>query len=264
MATDEAASARALRQAGLGEGRATRRTVRALAQVLDLPLVPPVPDAHSPDAPPGGWAGVLPSLRSRGTLTVPHEPTRATAHWLATRAVAYAPAAAGAHLAQVDDRRSRLVTPVRRQLSVVGPMSVGELAMGVRRAAARGDHNDVECWVPAVVALGLWAASQPNLQVREDVVALREPAQSYRSVVDRLLAPEFDQPDVVLPRRRLVHLLVEAAGHSAGSAAVSVTLCPWLRPQPGRRGWYRAAPGALREPLGAAVTHGELQEADRH
>jgi len=73
-ALDDLASARLLVLAGLGEGRACARTVRAMMLLFGLPLRPALPDGPVLAAVAGGWAGLLRQVRSQGVIVVRKEP----------------------------------------------------------------------------------------------------------------------------------------------------------------------------------------------
>ena len=80
-AMDDRASARLLVLAGLGEGRACARTVRALVLLFGLALHPTLPAGPVPAAVAGGWVGLLRQVRSRGVLVLRQEPAAAEAAW---------------------------------------------------------------------------------------------------------------------------------------------------------------------------------------
>jgi len=123
-AMDDRASARLLVLAGLGEGRACARTVRALAAVRGAVA----PDATGRTGA-GGWAGLLRQVRSQGVVVLRQEPAAEAAWWLAGSDVA----AVGRLLVQGRDAGSQTVGPVRCQLQACGALPVAELLLGLRR-----------------------------------------------------------------------------------------------------------------------------------
>ncbi len=128
-ALDDQASARLLVLAGLGEGRACARTVRALMLLFGVPLHPALPAGPVPATVAGGWVGLLRQVRSRGVVVLRQDVAAAGAWWLAESDVAVV----GRLLAQGRDAASQIVGPVRCQLQACGALPITELLLGLRR-----------------------------------------------------------------------------------------------------------------------------------
>ena len=227
-ALDDQASSRLLLLAGIGEGRACARTVRALMLLFGVPLHPALPAGPVPAAAAGGWVGLLRQVRSRGVVVLRQEPAAAeAAWWLAGRDVAVV----GRLLVQGRDAASQIVGPVGCQLQACGPLPVTELLLGLRRLGPGR---------PALTSrqLAVWVSCQPGLHIQAGLVHQSQPVQLARAqAVLRgcFTAPADSQPCGVLVDR------LQAAGYTAGTAEYELVVCPWLRPA--GRGWYRLAGG---------------------
>jgi len=226
-ALDDLASARLLVLAGLGEGRACARTVRALMLLFGLPLRPALPDGPVPAAVAGGWAGLLRQVRSQGVIVVRKEPAAAGAWWLAGWDVAVV----GRLLVQGRDVGSQIVGPVRCQLQACGALPVTELLLGLRRLGPGR---------PVLTGrqLTVWVSCQPGLHLQDSLVHQTWPVRLARA--QAVLRGCFIDPADRQPRGVLVGRL-QAAGYTAGTAEYELVVCPWLRPA--GRGWYRPAGG---------------------
>jgi len=226
-ALDDQASARLLVLAGLGEGRACARTVRAMMLLFGLPLHPALPAGPVPAAVAGGWAGLLRQVRSRGVVVLRQDVPAEGAWWLAGWDVAVV----GRLLVQGRDVASQIVGPVGCQLQACGPLPIMELLLGLRRLGPGR---------PALTGrqLAVWVSCQPGLCVQGGLVHQTQPVQLARAQV--VLHGCFTDPADIQPRGVLVGRL-QAAGYTAGSAEYELVVCPWLRPA--GRGWYRLAGG---------------------
>jgi len=226
-ALDDLASAQLLVLAGLGEGRACARSVRALMLLFGLPLHPVLPAGPVPVAVAGGWVGLLRQVRSRGVLVLRQEPDAAGARWLAGWDVAVV----GRLLVQGRDAASQIVGPVGCQLQACGALPVTELLLGLRRLGPGR---------PALTGrqLAVWVSCQPGLHLQGGLVHQIRPVRLARAQV--VLRGCFTDPADSQPRGVLVGRL-QAAGYTAGSAEYELVVCPWLRPA--GRGWYRPAGG---------------------
>jgi len=154
-ALDDQASARLLVLAGLGEGRACARTVRALMLLFGLPLHPALPAGPVPAAVAGGWVGLLRQVRSRGVVVLHQDVAAEGARWLAGWDVAVV----GRLLVQGRDAVSQIVGPVRCQLQACGALPVAELLLGLRRLGPGR---------PALTGrqLVVWVSCQPGLHIQ--------------------------------------------------------------------------------------------------
>jgi len=226
-ALDDLASARLLVLAGLGEGRACARTVRALMLLFGLPLHPALPAGPVPGAVAGGWAGLLRQVRSRGVLVLRQDVGDAGAWWLAGWDVAVV----GRLLVQGRDAASQIVGPVGCQLQACGALPVAELLFGLRRLGPGR---------PALTGrqLAVWVACQSGLHLQDGLVNQIRPVQLARAQV--VLRGCFTDQADTQPRGVMLGRL-QAAGYTAGSAKYELVVCPWLRPA--GRGWYRLAGG---------------------
>jgi len=226
-ALDDLGSARLLVLAGLGEGRACARTVRALMLLFGLALHPALPDGPVPAVVAGGWAGLLRQVRSRGVVVLRTEPAAAGAWRLAGCDVAVV----GRLLVQGRDAASQIVGPVRCQLQACGALPVAELLLGLRRLGPGR---------PALTGrqLAVWVTCQPGLHLQGGLVHQSWPVRLSRAQV--VLRGCFTDPADSQPRGVLVGAL-QAAGYTAGSAEYELVVCPWLRSA--GRGWYRLAGG---------------------
>lgn len=226
-ALDDLASARLLVLAGLGEGRACARTVRALMLLFGLALHPALPSGPVPAAVAGGWAGLLRQVRSQGVVVLRQEPAADGAWWLAERDVAVL----GRLLVQGRDTASQLVGPVGCQLQACGALPVAELLLGLRRLGPGR---------PALTGrqLAVWAACQPGLHLQGGLVHQSRPVRLSRA--QAVLRGCFTDPADSQPRGVLLGRL-QAAGYTAGSAEYELVVCPWLRSA--GLGWYRLAGG---------------------
>ncbi len=226
-ALDDQASARLLVLAGLGEGRACARTVRALMLLFGLPLHPALPAGPVPAAVAGGWAGLRRQVRSRGVVVLRHKPEPAGAWWLAGWDVAVV----GRLLVQGRDAASQIVGPVRCQLQACGALPVTELLLGLRRLGPGR---------PVLTGrqLTVWVSCQPGLHLQDSLVHQTWPVRLARA--QAVLRGCFINPADRQPRGVLVGRL-QAAGYTPGSAEYELVVCPWLRPA--GRGWYRLAGG---------------------
>ncbi len=168
---DDRASARLLVLAGLGEGRACARTVRALVLLFGLALHPTLPAGPVPAAVAGGWVGLLRQVRSRGVLVLRQEPAAAeAAWWLAGWDVAVV----GRLLVQGRDAASQIVGPVRCQLQACGALPVTELLLGLRRLGPGR---------PALTGrqLAVWVSCQPGLHLQGGLVHQIRPVRLARA-----------------------------------------------------------------------------------
>jgi len=226
-AMDDRASARLLVLAGLGEGRACARTVRALMLLFGVPLHPALPAGPVPAAVAGGWAGLLRQVRSRGVLVLRQEPAAAGAWWLAGWDVAVV----GRLLVQGRDAGSQTVGPVRCQLQACGALPITELLLGLRRLGPAR---------PALTSrqLAVWVSCQPGLHIQGGLVHQSWPVRLARA--QAVLRGCFTDRADTQPRGVLAGRL-QAAGYTPGSAEYELVVCPWLRPA--ERGWYRLARG---------------------
>jgi len=227
-ALDDLASARLLVLAGLGEGRACARTVRALMLLFGLALHPALPAGPPPlAAAAGGWAGLLRQVRSRGVVALRQDVAAEGACWLAERDVAVL----GRLLVQGRDAASQIVGPVRCQLQACGALPVTELLLGLRRLSPGR---------PALTGrqLTVWVSCQPGLHLQDGLVHQSRPVRLSRA--QAVLRGCFTDPADSQPRGVLVGAL-QAAGYTPGSAEYELVVCPWLRPA--GRGWYRLAGG---------------------
>jgi len=226
-ALDDQGSARLLVLAGLGEGRACARTVRALMVLFGLPLHPALPAGPVPGAVAGGWAGLLRQVRSRGVVVLRQDVAAAGAWWLAGWDVAVV----GRLLVQGRDAASQIVGPVRCQLQACGALPVTELLLGLRRLGPGR---------PVLTGrqLAVWVSCQPGLHIQGGLVHQTWPVRLARA--QAVLRGCFTDPADTQPRGVLVGRL-QAAGYTVGSAEYELVVCPWLRPA--GRGWYRLACG---------------------
>jgi len=226
-AMDDQASARLLVLAGLGEGRACARTVRALMLLFGVALHPALPAGPVPTAVAGGWAGLLRQVRSRGVLVLRQEPAADGAWWLAGSDVAVV----GRLLVQGRDAASQIVGPVRCQLQACGALPIAELLLGLRRLGPGR---------PALTGrqLAVWVSCQPGLHLQGGLVHQSQPVRLARA--QAVLRGCFTSPADSQARAVLAGRL-QAAGYTAGSAEYELVVCPWLRPA--GRGWYRLAGG---------------------
>ncbi len=226
-ALDDLASARLLVLAGLGEGRACARTVRALMLLFGLPLHPAPPDGPVPAAVARGWVGLLRQVRSRGVVVLHQDVAAEGARWLAGWDVAVV----GRLLVQGRDAVSQIVGPVRCQLQACGALPVTELLLGLRRLGPGR---------PALTSrqLTVWVSCQPGLHIQDGLVHQTWPVRLARA--QAVLRGCFTDPADTQPRGVLLGRL-QAAGYTAGSAEYELVVCPWLRPA--GRNWYRLAGG---------------------
>jgi len=169
-ALDDVASARLLVLAGLGEGRACGRTVRALMLLFGLALHPALPDGPVPAAVAGGWAGLLRQVRSRGVVELRQDVAAEGAWWLAGWDVAVV----GRLLVQGRDAASQLVGPVGCQLQACGALPVAELLLGLRRLGPGR---------PALTGrqLTVWVSCQPGLHLQGGLVHQIRPVRLARA-----------------------------------------------------------------------------------
>jgi len=226
-ALDDLASARLLLLAGLGEGRACARTVRALMLLFGVPLHPTLPAGPLPAAVAGGWAGLLRQVRSRGVVVLRQDVAAEAAWWLAGSDVAIV----GRLLVQGRDAGSQIVGPVRCQLQVCGALPITELLLGLRRVGpGRPELTSRQ--------LAVWVSCQPGLHLQGGLVDQSRSVQLARA--QAVLRDCFTDPADCQPRGVLVGRL-KAAGYTPGSAEYELVVCPWLRPA--GRGWYRLARG---------------------
>ncbi len=226
-ALDDQASARLLVLAGLGEGRACARTVRALMLLFGVPLHPALPAGPVPATVAGGWVGLLRQVRSRGVVVLRQDVAAAGAWWLAESDVAVV----GRLLAQGRDAASQIVGPVRCQLQACGALPITELLLGLRRLGPAR---------PVLTGrqLAVWVSCQPGLHIQGGLVHQTWPVRLARA--QAVLRGCFTDPVDSQPRGVLVGRL-QAADYTAGSAEYELVVCPWLRPA--GRGWYRLACG---------------------
>jgi len=224
-ALDDVASARLLVLAGLGEGRACARTVRALMLLFGVPLHLALPAGPVPAPAAGGWAGLLRQVRSRGVVVLRQEPAADGAWWLAGRDVAVV----GRLLVQGRDAASQIAGPVRCQLQACGALPVVELLLGLRRLGPGR---------PALTSrqLAVWVSCQPGLHIQGGLVHQSWPVRLSRAQV--VLRGCFVGPADSQPRGVLVGAL-QVAGYTAGSAEYELVVCPWMRSA--GRGRYRLA-----------------------
>ncbi len=222
-ALDDQASSRLLVLAGLGEGRACARTVRALMLLFGVALHPALPAGSVPAAAAGGWPGLLRQVRSRGVVVLRQDVAAEGAWWLAGWDVAVV----GRLLVQGRDAASQIVGPVGCQLQACGPLPVAELLLGVRRLGPGR---------PALTGrqLAVWVSCQPGLHLQGGLVHQSRPVRLARAQV--VLRGCFTDPADSQPRGVLVGRL-QAAGYTAGTAEYELVVCPWLRPA--GRGRYR-------------------------
>ncbi len=168
--------------------------------------------------------------RARGAdVLVAPEPPAGQALWLREHArVLWS----GGHLIAAGDVRLGFGRAVRRQLAAVGPLLPAVLGEGARRHGPQ-----VVCSSgPAVLA---WASAQPDVQVRDGLVAPVAGSGGWLLASDVPVLALVPDADGKLARREVLAALVDH-GMIGPSAEVWRSHCPWLR-SAGRRGPYRRA-----------------------
>ncbi len=216
----------ALLLAGLSHGEAGAAVLRALAGLWEVEVAGSAvwPDAASEQR----LTALAARVRRAGVLAASEPPAGETL-WLRERArVLWS----GGHLVAAGDVRSGFGRAVRRQLAAVGPLSPAVLGEGARR-----DGPQVVCASGPVVLA--WAAAQPDLQVRDGLVAPAGGVAGWLLASDVPVLALVPDAGGELARREVLAALV-GHGMTGPSAEVWLSHCPWLR-SAGRRGRYRRA-----------------------
>ena len=200
-----------LHAARFSEGQATRSLVLALAGLYGLTRACNVAELAAVTA-------VLPAFWTQGVIPCSVDWTEAQRRELRSRgAVQYEQ-----WLVRSPDRRSKLSSSVRRQLSVQQDAEVGALLQGARRSLAGMPQRHL---LPTEEGLEAWVLRQDwlllDLQGR-----VRSRVALPLTAVDELIAQVLSPGGTV--RRAVLVQALEASGYTKGAAEVGIHRAPYL------------------------------------